>query len=126
MAHERLKPGEHGEIFVKETASGEFKARPRVRPLDGEMTEVSRTRKSNTAARLAVQNEIDELLKRPKGSVELRPDSKVGLAARQWIEQLRVEATWPRPRRRPQTIDEYERLLGTLMIRSWESCGSTN
>lgn len=116
MAHDRLNPGEHGEIFIKKTASGSFQARVRVRLLDGSETQISRSRKTKAAARLAVQAEIDERLKRPRGSVDLKPDSKVGLAARQWIDELRVQATWPRPRRRPQTIDEYERLLGTLLI----------
>ncbi|QAY63556.1 hypothetical protein ET495_10190 [Xylanimonas allomyrinae] len=116
MTHDRLNPGEHGEIFIKKTPSGSFQARVRVRLLDGSDTQISRSRKTRAAARLAVQAEIDERLKRPRGSVDLKPDSKVGLAARQWIDELRVQATWPRPRRRPQTIDEYERLLGTLLV----------
>lgn len=116
MAHEKLKPGEHGEIFIKQTSSGSYQARVRVRLLDGTETQISRSRKTRASARLAVQAEVDDRLKRPKGSIDLRHDSKVGLAARQWIDELRVQATWPQPRRRPQTIDEYERLLGTLMV----------
>lgn len=116
MAHEKLKPGEHGEIFIKQTPSGSYQARVRVRLFDGTGAQVSRSRTTRAGARLAVQAEVDDRLKRPKGSLDLRHDSKVGLEAWQWIDELRVQATWPQPRRRPQTIDEYERLLGTLMV----------
>ncbi|WP_454044611.1 hypothetical protein [Cellulosimicrobium sp. Marseille-Q8652] len=116
MAHERLKAGEHGEIFIKQTSSGSFQARVRVRLLDGMETQISRSRKTRAAARLAVQAEVEDRLKRPRGSADLKHDSKVGLAARQWIDELRVHSAWPNARRRPQTVDEYERLLGTLMV----------
>ncbi len=116
MAHERLKAGEHGEIFIKQASSGSFQARVRVRLLDGTETQISRSRKTRAAARLAVQAEIEDRLKRPKGSADLKHDSTVGLAARQWIDELRVQSAWPNARRRPQTVDEYERLLGTLMV----------
>ncbi len=116
MAHDKLRPGEHGEIFIKRHKSGKFRARVRVRLFDGEETQVSRNRKSGPAARLAVQAEIDVLLNAPRGSAQLKPDSRVGLAARQWITELRVQSMWPNPPRRSQTVDEYERLLGTHLV----------
>ncbi|KAE8763426.1 tyrosine-type recombinase/integrase [Georgenia thermotolerans] len=116
MAHDRLGPGEHGEIFISRHKSGSYQARVRIRLLNGEVTQVSRNRKSGSAARLAVQAEIDTLLNAPRGSAQLKPDSRVGLAARQWIDDLRLQSTWPNPPRRPQTVDEYERLLGTHLI----------
>ncbi|MFH5824737.1 tyrosine recombinase XerC [Georgenia sp. AZ-5] len=111
-----LKPGEHGEIFISRHKSGSYQARVRVRLLNGEVTQVSRNRKSGPAARLAVQAEIDALLNAPRGSAQLKPDSRVGLAARQWIDELRVQSMWPNPPRRPQTVDEYERLLGMHLV----------
>ncbi|TRW44123.1 tyrosine-type recombinase/integrase [Georgenia yuyongxinii] len=116
MAHDKLGPGEHGEIFIKRHKSGKFQARVRVRLFNGEETQISRNRKTGPAARLAVQAEIDTLLNAPRGSAQLKPDSRVGLAARQWIDELRRQSTWPNPPRRPQTVDEYERLLGTHLI----------
>ncbi|MPV38353.1 hypothetical protein [Georgenia subflava] len=44
------------------------------------------------------------------------PDSKVGLAARQWINELREQSTWPNPPILPQTVDEYERLLANHLV----------
>lgn len=116
MANPGLKPGEHGEIFIKEVAKGKHQARARIKHLDGSTSFIAQTRGTRQAARLAVQARIDEVLNAPKGSTELKPESKVGLAARQWIEELRVQSKWPNTRRRPQTVDEYERLLGTLLV----------
>lgn len=116
MAHQRLKPGEYGEIFISKLATGRHQARVRIRLFDGTQTMVSRNRKSRSDARLAVQAEIDVLLAAPKGSPDLKPDSKVGMAARQWIDELRVQARWPQPPIRPQTVDSYELLLGNHLI----------
>lgn len=116
VAHQKLKPGEHGEIFITTHTSGSQQARVRVRLLDGSVTEVSRSRQTAHAARLAVQAEIDTLLNAAKGSENLKPDDKVGKAARQWIDELRVRSRWPNAPVRPQTVDEYERTLGNHVI----------
>lgn len=116
VAHQKLKPGEHGEIFITTHKSGSRQARVRIRLLDGTATEVSRSRKTAQEARLAVQSEIDVLLTASKGSGELKPDDKIGKAARQWINELRVRSRWPNAPVRPQTVDEYERTLGNHVI----------
>jgi len=87
-----------------------------VRLLDGSYVWVSRSASGRDTARLRVQEGITERLGAPKGSESLTPSSKLGLACRQWVNEMRVRATWPRPPIRPQTIDEYERLLGNHVV----------
>ena len=115
MSARRLKPGEHGEIFVYRTGT-KWRAKVRVRLLDGDDTQVSRTRDSAVEARLAVQAAIVERLGAARGSAELRPDSKVGLACRQWVNEMRARTAWPNPPVLPQTVDEYERVLGNHVV----------
>lgn len=75
-AHQKLKPGEHGEIFITTHKSASRQARVRVRLFDGSATEISRSRETAQEARLAVQAEIDVLLNAAKGSEDLNPDDK--------------------------------------------------
>ncbi|MHB1064038.1 MAG: tyrosine-type recombinase/integrase [Georgenia sp.] len=116
VAYQPLKPGEHGEIFITTHKSGSHQARVRIRLLDGSATELSRSRKTAQEARLAIQAEIEVLLNASKGSADLKPDDKVGKAARQWIDELRVCSRWPNAPIRPQTVDDYERTLGNHVI----------
>ncbi|MFD1507112.1 hypothetical protein FE374_03220 [Georgenia yuyongxinii] len=116
MARQRLKPGEHGEIFVYQTPDRRWRAKTRLRLMDGKEAQVSRVGKSAEAARLNVQAALAERLDLPTGSGALKPDSKVGLAARQWINELREQSTWPNPPVLPQTVDEYERLLANHLV----------
>lgn len=115
MARQRLKPGEHGEIFIA-PHNGTWRAKVRVRQFNGKEAQVSRKGRTPEAARLAVQNAMSEQLDRPGGSAELKNDDKVGFAARQWINELRAKSRWPNPPIRPQTVDEYERLLANHLV----------
>ncbi|MPV89300.1 tyrosine-type recombinase/integrase, partial [Georgenia ruanii] len=116
VARQRLKPGEHGKIFIYQTPGGQWRAKTRLRLMDGTETQVSRVGRSADAARLNVQAALAERLDVPQGSGALRPASKVGLAARQWINELREQSTWPNPPILPQTVDEYERLLANHLV----------
>ncbi|WP_152193290.1 tyrosine-type recombinase/integrase [Georgenia subflava] len=115
MSRQRLKPGEHGEIFIA-PHNGTWRAKVRVRRFNGTEAQVSRKGRTPEAARLAVQNALAERLDTPSGSAELKNDDKVGLAARQWINELRAKSRWPNPPIRPQTVDEYERLLANHLV----------
>lgn len=110
-----LKPGQHGKIFVAEH-KGKYRAKVRVRLFDGSEPQVSRVGSTEAEARLKVQDAVAERLGAPQGSVDLRSDSKVGAACRQWINELRVRSRWANPKIRPQTVDEYERLLGNHVV----------
>lgn len=92
-----LKPGEDGATSVSQRPNGAYRARARLRLFDSTEVQVARHGPSKAAARTALQNEITERLRAPAGSRMLRPDTKVGLAARQWIEEGRLQSTWPRP-----------------------------
>ncbi|KAE8765905.1 N-terminal phage integrase SAM-like domain-containing protein [Georgenia thermotolerans] len=111
-----LKPGQQGAISYRATKSGGWEARARLKLFSGAETQISRTRKTKAAARLALQDAVAEQLQAPTGSAELKSDSRVGLAARQWINELRAQSEWPNPPIRAQTIDEYERLLGNHLV----------
>lgn len=111
-----LKPGEHGAISGSRRPDGSFRARVRLRLFDGAEVQVARHGPSKATARTALQNEIAARLQAPAGSRQLKPDAKVGLAARQWVEEARAQSTWPKPPIRPQTLDEYERLLGNHLV----------
>ncbi|WP_448071121.1 tyrosine-type recombinase/integrase [Georgenia yuyongxinii] len=84
--------------------------------MDGKEAQVSRVGRSAEGARLNVQAALVERLDLPTGSGALKPDSKVGLAARQWINELREQSMWPNPPILPQTVDEYERLLANHLV----------
>ncbi|WP_341361386.1 site-specific integrase [Georgenia sp. M64] len=116
MANPGLRPGEHGEIFIREVGANKHEARVRLRLFDGSTTFIARTRSTRQSARLAAQAEIEQVLNAPTGSEDLQADSKVGLAARQWITELRAQSRWPNPPVRPQTVDGYELLLGNHLI----------
>ncbi len=116
MPRQRLKPGEHGSISYAPFEGGRVRARARVRLPDGSEAQVGRVGRTRDEARSAVQAAIIERLGAARGSAELGPRSKVGLACRQWITELRERSTWPDPPVRPQTVDEYERLLGNYVV----------
>lgn len=116
MGRAELKPGEHGEISIKQTAPRTWRARTRLRLWSGEVVPVSRNASQDDKARLRVQAAVAEILNAARGSDELKPDSKVGLACRQWVTEMRVRSTWPRPPMKPQTIDKYEEHLGRYAV----------
>lgn len=112
MPREQLKPGEHGKFSFAPTPDGQVRARARVCLLDNSVVQVTRIGKNEATALSKLQKAIAERLGAASGSSELAPNSKVGLACRQWIDELRERSRWPNPPVRPQTVDEYERLLG--------------
>ena len=116
MGKQKLQPGEHGEIFLQEIGTNAWRGRTRLCLWDGTETWVSRNASTGDAARLKVQKGVVERLSAARGSDDLKPNSKVGLACRQWIAEMRVRSEWPRPPIRPQTVDEYERLLGNHVV----------
>lgn len=116
MARPRLKPGEHGSVSYSVLDDGRVRARARLRLMDGSDAQVSRVGRTRDAARSAVQSAIAERLGAAQGSAELRPTSKVGLACRQWITEMRRRSLWPDPPIRPQSVDEYERVLGNHVV----------
>lgn len=118
VARARLKPGEHGSVSYSVAADGRVRARARLRLLDGSEAQVSRVGRTRDDARSAVQEAISERLGAAQGSAELRPTSKVGLACRQWITEMRRRSEWPDPPIRPQSVDEYERVLGNHVVPS--------
>lgn len=121
---QKLKPGESGEISYRKIAvkggrgrSGfVVQARQRVRLFDGTEKQPARNGADRKEARQRVEAAVAELLKAPRGSEVLKPDSQLGLACRQWIEELRVRQEWPNAPVRPQTVDEYERNLGRHVV----------
>jgi integrase len=116
MGRTELKPGEHGNISIKQTGPKTWRARTRLKLMTGEIVPVSRSASHDDKARLKVQAAVAEILKAARGSDELKPDSKVGLACRQWVTEMRVRSTWPRPPMRPQTIDKYEYQLDRYAV----------
>ncbi|MEV0949107.1 tyrosine-type recombinase/integrase [Promicromonospora sp. NPDC050249] len=116
MGRTELKPGEHGSISIKQTGPKTWRARTRLKLLTEEIVPVSRNASREDEARLKVQAAVAELLTAGRGSDELKPDSKVGLACRQWITEMRVRSTWPRPPMRTQTIDKYEYQLDRYAV----------
>ena len=112
MPRENLKPGEHGKISFAPTPDGQVRARARVCLLDNSVAQVTRVGKNDGTALSRLQKAIADRIGAARGSATLAPNSKVGLACRQWIEELRERSEWPNPPVKPQTVDEYERLLG--------------
>ncbi|WP_454860129.1 tyrosine-type recombinase/integrase [Promicromonospora soli] len=112
MPREQLKPGEHGKFSFAPMPDGQVRARARVCLLDNSVVQVTRIGKNEATALSKLQKAIAERIGAASGSSELAPNSKVGLACRQWIDELRERSKWPNPPVRPQTVDEYERLLG--------------
>jgi integrase len=116
MGKHKLEPGEHGEIFLQRTGPNTWRGRTRLCLWDGTETWVSRNASDEDGARLKVQKGVVERLSAARGSDDLKPTSKLGLACRQWVAEMRVRSEWPRPPIRPQTVDEYERLLGNHVV----------
>lgn len=116
MGRTELKPGEHGSISIKQTGPTTWRARTRLKLFTEEIVPVSRNASREDEARLKVQAAVAKLLTAGRGSDELKPDSKVGLACRQWITEMRVRSTWPRPPMRTQTIDKYEYQLDRYAV----------
>ncbi|MFI8528149.1 tyrosine-type recombinase/integrase [Promicromonospora sukumoe] len=116
MGRTELKPGEHGSISTKQTGPETWRARTRLKLMTGELVPVSRNGAREDEARLKVQAAVAELLKAARGSDELKPNSMVGLACRQWVTEMRVRSTWPRPPMKPQTIDKYEYQLDRYVV----------
>jgi hypothetical protein len=44
-----------------------------------------------------VQRGVVERLGAARGSEDLKPTSMIGLACRQWIDEMRVRSLWPNP-----------------------------
>ncbi|GHH78694.1 hypothetical protein [Promicromonospora soli] len=58
-------------------------------------------------ALLKVRAAVADLLQAARSSDELKSDSKVGSARRQWVNEMRERSALPRPPIRPQTIDTF-------------------
>ncbi|GAB2490366.1 tyrosine-type recombinase/integrase [Promicromonospora xylanilytica] len=116
MGKQRLEPGEHGEIFLQETGPDKWRGRTRLCLWDRSEVWVSRNASTRDAARLNVQKGVGERLGAARGSDDLKPTSKVGLACRQWIEEMRERSSWPKPPILPQSVDEYERVIGNHVV----------
>ncbi|GAB4086405.1 hypothetical protein GCM10028784_30350 [Myceligenerans cantabricum] len=124
MTRRKLRPGDVGEVSYREIplkgtgARGKsvWQARVRVCLYDGSEEQPGRNADTKTEARNRVLKAATDLLSAPRGSEALKPDSRVGLACRQWINELRVRQAWPNPPVRPQTVDEYERNLGRHVV----------
>lgn len=84
--------------------------------MDGSETWATASAQSKDGARLKAQEAANKKINAARGSEDLKPDSKLGLACRQWIAEKRVRSTWPRPPMRPQTVDKYEYTLGEYAI----------
>ncbi|WP_454850001.1 tyrosine-type recombinase/integrase [Promicromonospora soli] len=116
MGKQKLEPGEHGEIFLQETSPGKWRGRTRLCLWDNTEVWVSRNASTDDGARLKVQRGVVERLGAACGSDDLKPTSKVGLACRQWIEEMRERSSWPKPPILPQSVDEYERVIGNHVV----------
>lgn len=116
MSRRALEPGQHGRVFVAVTRSGMYKARTRVRLRSGDLEMVTFTAATSELAGRGLQAEIDRRLKAAPGSADLGPRDPFAKAARQWVEQARIESEWPDPPLRPQTVDEYEDLLRLYVV----------
>lgn len=118
----KLLPGEVGGLSYRKIplkgARGKYvwQARVRVCLFDSTEKQPARNGDTQTEAGDRVLAAANELLSAGQGSEALKPESLVGLACRQWINELRVRQTWPNPPVRPQTVDEYERNLGLHIV----------
>lgn len=90
MGKHKLEPGEHGEIFLQQTGPDAWRGRTRLCLWDGSETWVSRNASDEDVARLKVQKGVVERLSAARGSDDLKPTSKLGLACRQWVAEMRV------------------------------------
>jgi integrase len=116
VGKQKLQPGEHGEIFLQETSPGKWRGRTRLCLWDNTEVWVSRNASTDDGARLKVQKGVVERLGTARGSDDLKPTSKVGMACRQWIEEMRERSSWPKPPILPQSVDEYERVIGNHVV----------
>jgi len=103
-----LAPGQTGAVTCS-PRNGRFRAKARLRLYDGSYVYVSGTGATEQAARAACEQAAQDRLGGAAGIADLRPDSLMGTAAREFIDQCRVEQTWPRPPRKAQTVDRYEK-----------------
>lgn len=98
MPAPRLKPGQSGKPSFQ--ARGDrVRARARLRLFDGSYVQASGTGANEREARLACEEDIRTRLAAAPGDSELRPDDLVRKAARLFIDQCRIEETWPNPPR---------------------------
>jgi hypothetical protein len=109
VPRENLNHGEHGKISFAPTPDGQVRARARVCLLDNSVVQVTRVGENDGTALSRLQKAIADRIGAARGSATLAPNSKVGLACRQWIVELRERSEWPNPPVKPQTVDEYER-----------------
>ena len=111
MSRRPLEPGEFGAISFSVMAAGTVKARVRVRLRSGDLERVIVTAPTEELARRRAQAEVTRRLNAAVGTADLGPRDTLAKAARQWVDQVRIESTWPDPPLRPQTVDMYEYLL---------------
>jgi hypothetical protein len=116
VGKQKLQPGEHGEIFLQENSPGKWRGRTRLCLWDNTEVWVLRNASTDDGARLKVQKGVMERLGAARGSDDLKPTSKVGMACRQWIEEMRERSSWPKPPILPQYVDEYERIIGNHVV----------
>jgi hypothetical protein len=126
MGRTELKPGEHGSISIKQTGPTTWRVRTRLKLFTEEIVQVSRNASREDEARLKVQAAVAELLTAGRGSDELKPDSKVGLACRQWITEMRVRSSWPRPRCGHRRSTSTSISSTDMRCRFWATGASTN
>ncbi|MFJ1510304.1 tyrosine-type recombinase/integrase [Cellulosimicrobium funkei] len=96
----------------------------KLRLVDGTYTWVSASGDSKKAAKIACERAAEQRLAVPGDSI-VGPNTRLGVVARQFIDQCRVEQTWPQPPRKAQTVDLYEKsyrnwvhpYLGSLRMR---------
>lgn len=116
VSRRSLEPGQRGRTFFVTTAAGTHRARARVRLRNGDIEMCSFTAATAELAERGLQAEVDRRLTTAPGSADLGPRDPLAKAARQWVEQARIESMWPDPPLRPQTVDEYEDLLRLHVI----------
>jgi integrase len=119
-----LQPGQAGTTTFSVRGT-KVRAKAKVRLFDGSYAWVSASGDNEKSARIACERAVEGRLGSALGDASLGPDTLLGVAARQFIDQCRIEQTWPRPPRKAQTVDRYEKsyknwihpYLGKLRLR---------